>query len=81
MAKFIVGVMGAGETATTQALTFAEELGKLIAANGWSLLSGGRNCGVMAAVNRGAKQISHSLTIGILPSREAIVSPDVDIAK
>lgn len=79
MAKFIVGVMGAGEGATEQATKFAQVLGKLIAANGWIVLSGGRNCGVMQAVNQGAKQVPHSLTIGILPSSKSIPSPDIDI--
>ncbi|MFN9175396.1 MAG: hypothetical protein ACK58N_13080 [Synechocystis sp.] len=74
MAKFIVGVMGAGEGATEQATKFAQVLGKLIAANGWIVLSGGRNCGVMQAVNQGAKQVPHSLTIGILPSSKSIPS-------
>ncbi|MBJ7899576.1 MAG: cytochrome [Cyanobacteria bacterium RI_101] len=79
MARFIVGVMGAGENASPQALIWGRELGRLIAEAGWALLTGGRNCGVMAAANQGAKEIPQSLTLGILPHPGAEPSPDVDL--
>jgi uncharacterized protein (TIGR00725 family) len=80
MRKLIVGVMGAGEGATPEDLRQALELGERIAQQGWVLLSGGRNAGVMQEVNRGAKQIAGSLTIGILPDANAAVSEFVDVA-
>lgn len=79
MRKFIVGVMGAGEGATAEDLHNALELGERIARQGWVLLSGGRKAGVMHEVNRGAKQIPESLTIGILPNAGAAVSEFVDV--
>lgn len=78
--KIIVGVMGPGDKATTTDLLNAYELGKLIAQQGWILLTGGRNIGVMDAASRGAKFAS-GLTIGILPGNNTNgVSEAVDIA-
>ncbi len=65
--KKIIGVMGPGGGATESDLANAEEIGKLIAKNGWILLNGGRKSGVMDAVSKGAK-LNGGLTIGILPS-------------
>jgi uncharacterized protein (TIGR00725 family) len=76
----IVGVMGAGESASSNDCALAECLGEEIVLQGWVLLTGGRDCGVMAAANRGAKRVAGSLTIGILPSESGGVSPDVDVA-
>lgn len=78
--KFVVGVMGAGEGATKKELQDAFRLGELIAREGWVLLSGGRNVGVMQEASRGAKQVDGSLTIGILPKAQAEVSAYVDVA-
>ncbi len=75
----IAGVMGAGEGASPAALADAFELGRLLALDGWVVLSGGRDAGVMREVSRGAKQAG-GLTVGILPSAEAAVAPDVDVA-
>jgi uncharacterized protein (TIGR00725 family) len=58
----------------------ARELGQLIAERGWVLLTGGRPFGVMAAACAGAKQVSGSLTIGILPDSRGGEGPDVDVA-
>jgi uncharacterized protein (TIGR00725 family) len=77
--RFIVGVMGQGEGADELSLAQALELGALIAKEGWVVLSGGRDIGVMKAVNQGAKQIPGSLTLGILPSSVVAPSPDLDI--
>jgi len=78
--KIIVGVMGPGEKATAIDLQNAYELGKLIAQQGWVLLTGGRNVGVMNAASQGAKA-ANGLTIGILPTDNTnAISQAVDIA-
>lgn len=80
MRKIVIGVMGAGATATSIDLANAYELGKLIAQYNWVLLTGGRKVGVMDAANRGAKS-SGGLTLGILPNQDTEgISPAVDIA-
>lgn len=72
--------MGPGEAATAQDLQNAYELGKNIAQQGWILLTGGRNVGVMDAASKGAKSVN-GLTVGILPGRDnQDVSEAVDIA-
>jgi uncharacterized protein (TIGR00725 family) len=77
--KYVVAVIGAG-IEVDPAVSNARELGHLIADNGWVLVTGGRNAGVMRAANKGAKQAKESLTIGILPDGNTEISPDVDIA-
>ncbi|MBW4565273.1 MAG: TIGR00725 family protein [Mojavia pulchra JT2-VF2] len=80
MRKIIIGVMGPGEKATRNNLQNAYELGHLIAQQGWILLTGGRNAGVMDAANKGAKA-ANGLTIGILPNdNQDSISNAVDIA-
>ena len=69
MHKIVIGVMGPGNAATTQNVEYAYELGKLIAQENWVLLNGGRNIGVMDAVNKGAKE-ANGLTVGIMPTNE-----------
>ena len=72
--------MGPGEKATSIDVQNAYELGKVIAQEGWVLLTGGRNVGVMEAANQGAKS-ANGLTIGILPSEVSKgISEAVDIA-
>lgn len=79
MKKIIIGVMGPGTGAQTQDLENAYELGRLIAQQGWVLLTGGRNVGVMDAASRGAKA-ANGLTIGILPARNRTgMSEAIDI--
>ena len=79
MKKIIIGVMGPGRGATDTDIKNATQLGKLIAENGWILLSGGRKEGVMGAVNKGAKEKS-GITIGILPSDDPTTfSNELDI--
>ncbi len=76
----IIGVMGPGEQATATDLQNAYELGKAIAQQGWVLLTGGRNVGIMDAASRGAKS-ANGLSIGILPGNNTNgVSKAVDIA-
>jgi hypothetical protein len=72
--------MGAGEEATEADVALAERLGELVAAEGWVVLTGGRDAGVMAAASRGAKRVAGSLTVGILPSASGTTAPDVDVA-
>ncbi|MBF2027573.1 MAG: TIGR00725 family protein [Oscillatoriales cyanobacterium C42_A2020_001] len=79
MRQPIIGVMGPGEQAAPLAVQTAYELGQQIAESGWVLLTGGRNTGVMDAVNRGAKSAG-GLTVGILPTSDrAQLSAAVDI--
>jgi len=77
--RTVIGIMGGGRAdAATSAL--AREIGALIAAEGWVLLNGGRNCGVMAASAAGAATAG-GLVIGILPDDDFDgVAPGVDIA-
>ncbi len=80
MSKIVIGVMGPGKDAGREAMDAAFELGRLIAQEGWVLLTGGRDAGVMDAACRGAKEVG-GLTVGILPSADARgASEAVDIA-
>lgn len=80
MRKTIIGVMGPGENATATDLKNAYDLGQLIASQGWVLLTGGRNAGVMERATQGAKAVG-GLTIGILPGNNTKgISEAVDIA-
>jgi uncharacterized protein (TIGR00725 family) len=80
MRKIVIGVMGPGEQATNEEKDNARKLGQLIALQGWVLLTGGRNVGVMDAASKGAKA-ADGLTIGILPTADyQSVSEAVDIA-
>jgi len=75
----VIAIVGSG-TAAEAAVSNAHELGRLIAEQGWVLITGGRDAGVMKAANAGAKQAKESLTIGILPDASTEVSPGVDVA-
>jgi len=80
MRKIIIGVMGPGANASETDLQNAYQLGQLIAQEGWVLLTGGRNAGVMDAANKGAKA-ANGLTVGILPNNDTNnISEAVDIA-
>jgi uncharacterized protein (TIGR00725 family) len=77
--RTVIGVMG-GAVASEETEASAYELGRLIAENGWVLLNGGRNAGVMAASARGAAEAG-GLVIGILPGESSAgVAPHVDVA-
>ena len=79
VSKVVVGVMGAGNAATPQDIELAHQLGKLVAKQGWVLLTGGRKAGVMDAASRGAKAAG-GLVVGILPSNNTVgMSEAVDI--
>lgn len=72
--------MGPGSGASEADRKNAYTLGKLIAQEGWVLLTGGRNVGVMDAVSRGAKA-ANGLIVGILPDDcDSDLSDAVDIA-
>ncbi|AFZ43752.1 CHP725-containing protein [Halothece sp. PCC 7418] len=72
--------MGPGNGATTADKECAYELARAIAQQGWVLLTGGRNQGVMEAANQGAKA-AHGLTLGILPTADdTSISDAVDLA-
>ena len=79
MSKVLIGVMGAGKLANPKDIEIAYKLGKLIAENGWVLLTGGRQAGVMDAASQGAKA-GGGLVVGVLPSNNtAGMSKAVDI--
>ena len=65
MRRPVVGVMGGGE-ASSEDVAVAYEVGRLIAQNGWILLNGGRNAGVMDSSAKGAHGAG-GLTVGIIP--------------
>jgi uncharacterized protein (TIGR00725 family) len=65
----IIGVMGGG-SANQDDVKAAYQLGGLIAQNGWILLNGGRNCGIMEASAKGAFD-KGGLTLGILPDGDS----------
>ena len=76
--RTVVGVMG-GAVADAATAAAARELGRLIAANGWVLLSGGRPTGVMQASISGAREAG-GLTVGVLfDDNHADAAEDLDI--
>jgi uncharacterized protein (TIGR00725 family) len=77
--RTVIGVMG-GAVADEAVLENARETGRLIAEEGWVLLTGGRDAGVMAAASQGASDAG-GLVIGVLPgdSTEG-TAPHVDVA-
>ncbi len=78
MRKTIIGVMG-GSVADEKTAQNAREMGRLIAENGWTLLSGGRPTGVMQASVSGAKEAG-GLTIGVLYDEDReLAAKDLDI--
>ncbi|HWI40529.1 MAG TPA: cytochrome [Verrucomicrobiae bacterium] len=76
----VVAVVGSGDDRDERSAADALLLGELLAREGWVVLSGGRDAGVMRAVNQGAKKVPGSLTVGILPSPSAAAAPGVDVA-
>lgn len=77
--RTIIGVMGGG-TANIATTMIAGEIGRDIACAGWVLLTGGRDCGVMAAASAGAAEAG-GLVVGVLPGDDPDgVAPGVDIA-
>jgi uncharacterized protein (TIGR00725 family) len=77
--RTVIGVMG-GAVASDSVTANAYEVGRLVAEQGWVLLNGGRNAGVMAASAMGASEAG-GLVVGVLPGESpASASPFVDIA-
>jgi uncharacterized protein (TIGR00725 family) len=77
--RTVVGVMG-GAAAPCAVLADARRMGELIAENGWVLLTGGRDAGVIAAASAGASS-EGGLVIGVLPGdSHDDAAPGVDIA-
>jgi uncharacterized protein (TIGR00725 family) len=64
--RLSIAVVGPGEGASANAIADAEEAGRLVAEQGWIVLCGGRDSGVMAACARGATAAG-GIAIGILP--------------
>ncbi|MGB4593516.1 MAG: TIGR00725 family protein [Coriobacteriia bacterium] len=78
--RTIVGVMGSGRMLDAAAEANAYVLGRLVAEEGWVLLTGGRATGVMDACSRGASEAG-GLVVGVLPDETVMsASPAVDIA-
>jgi hypothetical protein len=76
--SIIVGVMG-GASATEASWQAAYRLGTLIAEQGWVLLNGGRNVGIMAASAKGAHDAG-GITVGISPDEtDQQISPFIRI--
>ena len=61
----VVGVMGGGP-ASAESTAKAYRLGQAIAKEGWILLNGGRNAGIMEASAKGAFE-QGGMTIGVVP--------------
>lgn len=61
----VIGVMGGG-AATPAQIETAYRLGAMIATEGWVLLNGGRNAGIMEASAKGAWDHG-GITVGVLP--------------
>jgi len=66
LSKIVIGVMGPGENASPEENELAYELGAAIAKQGWVLLTGGREFGVMDAAMKGSTD-NKGVTIGVLP--------------
>lgn len=66
--QVIIGVMGGGQVEPRQK-EMAYQLGHLIATEGWILLNGGRQAGIMDASARGARE-NGGITVGILPDAD-----------
>ncbi len=77
--RIVIGVMGGG-AAEPATVAMAEQLGALIAREGWVLLTGGRPAGVMRAASRGAAEAG-GLVIGVLPDADPdAADPNVQVA-
>ena len=68
--RTVIGVMGSGEDRDAALLEQARELGAAIAGQGWVLLNGGRDRGVMDASAQGASEAG-GLVVGVLPDADS----------
>jgi len=62
----IIAVICPATNTNDAILELAKKIGEFIALNGWILLSGGRNKGIMEAANEGAYS-ARGMTVGVLP--------------
>src|SRR5881394_1468667 len=69
MTRPSIAVVGPGESASSQSMDDAREIGRLVAERRWITLTGGRALGVMAAAIDGAARAG-GITVGILPGRD-----------
>jgi len=88
LARTVIVVVGPGGGAEPADVRSAFELGRLIAREGWVLVTGGRDAGVMDAVNKGAIAAREAgegdsvncITVGILPGEDTSrVSAAIDV--
>jgi uncharacterized protein (TIGR00725 family) len=76
--KKTIAVIGS-RTPDKEAFELAEQMGRLLAENGYTIICGGLG-GVMEAVCKGAKE-KNGVTIGILPGNNPLeANPYIDIA-
>ncbi|MGD1943244.1 MAG: cytochrome [Leptolyngbyaceae cyanobacterium] len=66
MTRILIGIIGPGATATAAETATASAMGAAIARQGWGLVTGGREVGVMAAASQGA-HAAQGWVVGILP--------------
>ncbi len=62
----MVGIIGPGESAKPENIELAYVIGGIVAKLNFILLTGGRNCGVMEAAMKGARE-NNGITVGIIP--------------
>jgi uncharacterized protein (TIGR00725 family) len=80
LVRTVIGVMGTGDNSDRPLLAMARDLGAAIATEGWVLLNGGRNGGVMDSSALGAKT-KGGLVIGVLPDEgTSAASRHLDVA-
>jgi uncharacterized protein (TIGR00725 family) len=76
----VLGVIGPGEEATPRDVADAFEVAALAAGDGWVVVTGGRDTGVMDAASRGARS-AEGIAIGVLPDADArAASRALDVA-
>ncbi len=76
----IIGIMGPGGVNTRPSdLDNAFNLARMVAQEGWILLTGGRNEGVMAAAHKGAAD-ADGIIVGVLPTdNKQGVAPEITV--
>ncbi|HEU5169975.1 MAG TPA: hypothetical protein VFU46_05535 [Gemmatimonadales bacterium] len=80
MRRTVLAIIGPGEGARPDDLAAARRLGELAAREGWVVLTGGRDAGVMHAAAAGARDAG-GLAVGLLPGVDAAgASPALDLA-
>lgn len=75
----VVGVMGAGKDATEEDVALAEALGETLAREGYTVLTGGTDAGLMAAALRGAARVEGSCRLAIASAQDAALAPDATL--